>query len=97
MADDLILYTSEDGKSRVSLYARDGSVWLNQQQMAELFATSKPNISMHISNILKDKELDSNSVIKDYLTTALDGKSYMVNIGVRLKQKMLHLSLSARS
>ena len=78
MADDLILYTSEDGKSRVSLYARDGSVWLNQQQMAELFATSKPNISMHISNILKDKELDSNSVVKDYLTTALDGKSYMV-------------------
>jgi hypothetical protein len=46
--------------------------------MAELFATSKPNISMHISNILKDKELDSNSVVKDYLTTALDGKSYMV-------------------
>lgn len=78
MADDLILYTSEDGKSRVSLYARDGSVWLNQQQMAELFATSKPNISMHISNILKDKELDSNSVVKDYLTTAPDGKSYMV-------------------
>lgn len=78
MADDLILYTSEDGKSRVSLYARDGSVWLNQQQMAELFATSKPNISMHISNILKDRELDSNSVVKDYLTTALDGKSYMV-------------------
>lgn len=78
MADDLILYTSEDGKSRVSLYARDGSVWLNQQQMAELFATSKPNISIHISNILKDKELDSDSVVKDYLTTALDGKSYMV-------------------
>lgn len=78
MATDLILYTSEDGKSRVSLYARDGSVWLNQQQMAELFATSKQNVSLHINNILKDKELDTNSVVKDYLTTAPDGKSYMV-------------------
>ena len=78
MADDLILYTSEDGKSRVSLYARDGSVWLNQQQMAELFATSKQNVSLHIVNILKDNELDANSVVKEYLTTALDGKSYMV-------------------
>ena len=78
MADDLILYTSEDGKSRVSLYARDGSVWLNQQQMAELFATSKQNVSLHIANILKDNELDANSVVKEYLTTALDGKSYMV-------------------
>lgn len=78
MADDLILYTSEDGKSRVSLYARDGSVWLNQQQMAELFATSKQNVSLHIVNILKDNELDANSVVKEYLTTAPDGKSYMV-------------------
>lgn len=42
--------------------------------MAELFATSKANISMHISNILKDKELDKNSVVKEYLTTASDGK-----------------------
>lgn len=60
------------------LYARDGSVWLNQQQMAELFATSKQNISMHIYNVLKDKELEGNSVVEDYLTTAPDGKSYMV-------------------
>ena len=45
---------------------------------AELFATSVPNINMHISNILKDKELDSNSVIKNYLITADDGKNYNV-------------------
>ena len=62
----------------MSLFARDGSVWLNQSQLAELFATSKPNINIHITNILKDKELDTNSVIKDYLTTASDGKSYKV-------------------
>ena len=46
------------------LYARDGSVWLNQQQMAELFATSKQNVSLHTDNMLKDKELDMVSVVK---------------------------------
>ena len=76
--ESIILYSSEDGRSSVTLYARDGSVWLNQLQMAELFATSKPNISMHISSILKDKELDKNSVVKEYLTTASDGKKYKV-------------------
>ena len=76
--ESIILYTTEDGRSSVALYARDGSVWLNQLQMAELFATSKPNISMHISSILKDKELDKNSVVKEYLTTASDGKKYKV-------------------
>lgn len=78
MPEHLILYTSDDGKSSVSLYERDGSVWLNQLQMAELFATSKPNINMHIANILKDRELDANSTIKDYLTVATNGKSYNV-------------------
>ena len=60
------------------LFAKDGKIWLNQQQMAELFATSKPNISMHIANILKDKELEEISVVKQYLTTAADGKNYNV-------------------
>ena len=78
MPENLILYTSDDGKSSVSLYERDGSVWLNQLQMAELFATSKQNISLHINSILKDRELAANSVVKDYLTTAADGKSYKV-------------------
>lgn len=78
MPENLILYTSDDGKSSVSLYERDGSVWLNQLQMAELFATSKQNISLHINSILKDRELEANSVVKDYLTTATDGKSYKV-------------------
>lgn len=78
MPENLILYTSDDGKSTVSLFERDGSVWLNQLQMAELFATSKPNISIHIANVLKDRELDANSVVKDYLTTASDGKTYNI-------------------
>ena len=46
--------------------------------MAELFATSKPNISMHIANTLKDKELLKNSIVKNFLTTAADGKNYNV-------------------
>ncbi|MBR3612889.1 MAG: virulence RhuM family protein [Bacteroidaceae bacterium] len=75
---DIILYESGDGNIKVSLFARDGSVWLNQLQLAELFATSKQSISSTINNILKDNELDANSVIKDYLTTASDGKNYKV-------------------
>lgn len=74
----IIIYTSPDGKTNVTLFARDGSVWMNQSQLAELFDTSVPNISIHISNILEDKELDANSVIKYYLTTAADGKQYEV-------------------
>ena len=76
MERDIILYTSNDGKVKVSLYAKNGSVWLNQQQLAALFATSKQSISYHISNILKDKELSRDSVVKDFLTTASDGKNY---------------------
>ena len=78
MNQNIILYESGDGKIRVSLFERDGSVWLNQVQLAELFATSKQNISLHINNIVKDNELDVNSVVKEYLTTASDGKTYKV-------------------
>jgi len=75
---NIIIYRTVDGRSSVALYAKDGKIWLNQQQMAELFATSKPNISMHISNILKEKELTEISVVKNFLTTAADGKNYNV-------------------
>lgn len=75
---NIIIYNATDGKASVALYARDGKIWLNQQQMAELFGTSKPNISMHIAGILKDKELDKESVVKKFLTTASDGKQYDV-------------------
>ena len=75
---NIIIYNTTDGKASVALYARDGQIWLNQQQMAELFATSKSNISMHIAGVLKDRELDKNSVVQNYLTTAADGKNYNV-------------------
>lgn len=93
---NIIIYNTADGKAAVSLYAKDGNVWMNQKQLAELFDTSVPNISIHISNILKDKELEKNSVVKDYLTTAADGKKYEVTfyaldmilaIGFRVRSK----------
>lgn len=73
----VILYMTDDGRAKVSLMSRDGRIWLNQKQMAELFAVSKPNISMLISKILAEKELDE-SVVKCYLTTAADGKNYKI-------------------
>ena len=76
--NQIIIYNTQDGKSSVSLFAKDGNVWMSQNQLAELFDTSVPNVSMHIKNIFEDKELRENSVIKDYLTTAKDGKKYNV-------------------
>ena len=75
---EIILYRTDDGQAALSLHARDGSVWMNQAQLAELFATSVPNISMHISKVLQDKELSADSVVQNYLTTAADGKDYSV-------------------
>ncbi len=75
---NIIIYNTIDGKASVALYAKDGKIWLNQKQMAELFATSKQMVSYHISNILKDNELSQDSVVKDFLTTANDGKQYHV-------------------
>jgi len=76
--NNIIIYNTADGKASVSLYAKDGSVWMNQNQLAELFDTSKQNIGQHISNILKEGELHEDSVVKNYFTTAADGKEYKV-------------------
>ena len=73
---DIIIYQTADGKAAVSLYAKDGMVWMNQQQLAELFDTSKQNIGQYIAKILKEGELDENSVVKFFFTTAADGKEY---------------------
>ena len=70
------------------------TVWLNQLQMAELFQTSKQNVSLHIQNIFQERELEEGSVVKEYLTTAADGKSYrtkfynldvIISVGYRVK------------
>lgn len=96
MSQDVIIYNTDDGKASVSLMTKDGNVWMNQNQLAQLFDTSKQNISLHIINILEESELDENLVVKDYLTTASDGKEYNVTfysldmvlaIGFRVRSK----------
>ena len=73
---DVIIYTTDDGVTKIDLQLENGTVWLSQLQIAELFQTSKQNISLHLKNIFEDGELDANSVVKESLTTAADGKCY---------------------
>ncbi|HAF44308.1 MAG TPA: hydroxyacid dehydrogenase [Gallionellaceae bacterium] len=77
---ELILYQTEDGKAQVRLRAEEGSVWLTQGEIAELFATTVPNANIHIRNILKEGELAEDSVIKESLITAADGKNYRTKL-----------------
>jgi hypothetical protein len=74
----IIIYNTKDGKASVSLLTKGGTVWMNQNQLAELFNTSKQNIGQHIISILEDNELKQDSVVKNYFTTATDGKEYNV-------------------
>lgn len=76
---DLILYETEDGRTRLQLKLEGGTAWLTQQQMAELFETSKQNVSLHIKNVFEEGELLPEAVVKDSLTTAADGKRYQTN------------------
>lgn len=73
---ELVIYSTEDGQAQFYLRAEGGTVWLTQLELAELFQTTKQNISLHIKNILAEGELRANSVVKENLTTAADGKRY---------------------
>lgn len=75
---ELILYRSDDGQAQVHLHTDGYTVWLTQADIAELFETSKQNVSLHVRNILKDEELSAETVVKESLTTAGDGKRYRV-------------------
>lgn len=77
---ELILYNTDDGAATIGLRAIDGTVWLTQLEMAELFDTSKQNVSLHINNILSEGELAAESVVKESLTTASDGKAYRTKV-----------------
>ena len=76
--NDLILYTTEDGKSEIRLRADSGTVWLTQLEMAELFQTTKQNVAKHLKAIFAEQELSQESVVNQRLTTAADGKNYRV-------------------
>jgi len=76
---EILLYQTEDGQTKIDVRLEEETVWLSQKQMVELFQTTKQNVSLHIRNIFKEGELDEISVVKDYLTTASDGKKYSTN------------------
>ncbi|WP_310441307.1 RhuM family protein [Sulfurimonas sp.] len=71
---DMVIYN--DGELELNISVTEDTLWLTQKQIAELFGVTKQNISLHINRIFKDEELDENSVVKFFLTTAQDGKSY---------------------
>ena len=93
---EVIIYKSPEGDTELYVKLEEETVWLSQAQLVKLFKTSKQNISLHINNIFKEAELDTNSVVKEYLTTASDGKKYRTNhynldviisVGYRVKSK----------
>lgn len=92
--NNFIMYTTDDGQIDIEVRGEDENVWLTQNSMAELFDTTKQNISLHIKNIFEEKELEENSVVKHSLTTAKDGKNYktkfynldlIISVGYRVK------------
>ena len=98
MNSNIEIYQSQDNQIELNVKFEADTAWLNQSQMANLFAQTKQNISLHINNCFKEGELDENSVVKDSLTTATDGKKYntkyynldvIISVGYRIKSKSL--------
>ncbi len=94
MENEIIIYQTQDGKTKIDVKIEDETVWLNQAQMVELFQSSKANISEHITHIFDEGELDENSVVRNFRTTAEDGKNYnvkhynldvIISVGYRVK------------
>jgi len=78
-SSEILLYQTEDGKSRIEVRLENETVWLSQKMLSELFQVTVPTINEHIKNIFKDMELNENSVIRNFRITAADGKSYQTN------------------
>lgn len=96
MNNEIVIYQSEILSSQIEVRIEDETVWLTQLQMAELFQTTRNNITLHIGNLFKEQELEANSVSKDFLLTASDGKKYktklynldvIISVGYRVKSK----------
>ncbi len=71
---EIIIYLTEDGQTKIDVRLEDNTVWITQSQIAELFQTTKQNISLHINNIFKEGELLKSSTVKEYLTVQNEGK-----------------------
>ena len=78
MKNEMIIYVSKDGNIKVDVSIQNEDIWMSQDVMANLYDTTKQNISYHLNNIFKENELNKDSVVKDFLTTANDGKNYNV-------------------
>ena len=78
MKNNMIIYVSKDGNIKVDVNIQNEDIWMSQDVMANLYDTTKQNISYHLNNIFKENELNKDSVVKDFLTTANDGKNYNV-------------------
>jgi hypothetical protein len=96
MHNEIVIYQSEMLSSQIEVRIEDETVWLTQLQMAELFQTTRNNITLHIGNLFKEQELEALSVSKDFLLTAADGKKYktklynldvIISVGYRVKSK----------
>ena len=78
MKNSMIIYVSKDGNVKVDVNILQDDIWMSQDVMANLYDTTKNNISMHLKNIFDEGELEKNSVVKKFLTTAKYGKNYNV-------------------
>ena len=94
---DIVIYQSEDGNTRINVNLQDETVWLSQQQLVELYQTSKSNISEHIKHIFEEGELTESLVVRKFRTTAKDGKNYsttfynldmIISLGYRIKSSI---------
>lgn len=92
---ELILYRTDDGRTDIHLRAADGTVWLAQAEMADLFETTKQNVSLHVRNILDDGELAAEATVKDYLTVQTEG-TRQVNRPVQLYRLEMILAIGFR-
>ena len=97
MGSEIIIYQTEDGQTNIDVKFEDDTVWLTQAQLCELYQTSKSNISEHIKHIFEEGELDEESVVRKFRTTATDGKNYntihynldmIISLGYRVKSKI---------
>ena len=77
--NNFVIFKTAEGKVNIDVFFKDDDLWLTQKKMAELFGTTKQNISLHLKNIFIDNELEETLVVKDFLTTAKDGKNYRTN------------------
>ena len=91
---EILIYQTDDGQTNIEVKIEDDTVWLTQQQLTKLYQCSKSNISEHIKHIFEEEELDKDSVVRKFRTTADDGKTYnvtyynldmIISLGYRIK------------